>query len=41
VRQLGKLVHRLSAIESVGSGGERSQHQSRNSREPSALSTLY
>ncbi|MCO5613937.1 hypothetical protein L7F22_068217 [Adiantum nelumboides] len=41
VRQLGKLVRQLSAIESVGSGGERSQHISRTSREPSSASGIY
>lgn len=40
VRQLGKLVRRLSAIESVGSD-ERSRHPSRTSREPSSASGLY
>ena len=41
VRQLGKLVRQLSAIESVGSGGERSQQYSRTSREPSSASGIY
>lgn len=41
VRQLGKLVRQLSAIESVGSGGERSQQFSRTSREPSSASGIY